>query len=161
MSRGFLRIFVPEMKRPLIHRLFSIWLALLVLTASVGLAVQQHTCRVSGLQTAAVIFTPAQHGCPPPAAEQAEAHTTGKALVKASCCEFGAHFHKLDVPSSELTWVKSLVPAVAPAWLAAVEWPNAPMALLLKGAARWHAGDTSPPLRAGRTLLAFVCTLVV
>ncbi|WP_088842992.1 hypothetical protein [Hymenobacter gelipurpurascens] len=149
------------MKRSLTHRLFSAWLALLVLTASVGLTVQQHTCRVSGLQTASVIFAPAHHGCPPPTAEHTDAHATGKALVKASCCEFGAHFHKLDAPSPELTWVKTLVPAFSPAWLPAQEWPSAPAAPLLQGAARWHAGDASPPLRAGRKLLTFVCTLVV
>ncbi|TGE08221.1 hypothetical protein [Hymenobacter fodinae] len=149
------------MKHPLTHRLFSAWLALLVLTASVGLTVQQHTCRVSGTHTAAVIFTPAHHGCPPPAAEQGGSHATPKAQVKSSCCEFGAHFHKLDSPSPELTWVKSLVPAVLPVWLSSSEWPSAPAAPLLKGAARWHAGDASPPLRAGRTLLTFVCTLIV
>jgi hypothetical protein len=149
------------MKRPLTHRIFSAWLALLVLTASVGLTVQQHTCRVSGTHTAAVIFAPAHHGCPAPAVEKAGSHATSKAQVKSACCEFGAHFHKLDAPSPELTWAKTLVPGFIPAWLAAPEWPSVPAAPLLNGASLWHAGDTSPPLRAGRTLLTFVCTLIV
>ncbi|UPL50107.1 HYC_CC_PP family protein [Hymenobacter sublimis] len=147
------------MKRPLLHRLFSTWLALLVLTTSVGLTVQQHTCRQSGSRTASVIFSPAQHTCPAP--KPATQQHAAKARLSKSCCEFGAHFHKLDTPSAELAWVKVLPPALAPAWPAATVWPAAPTAPLCQVAARWHATDSSPPPRAGRTLLTFVGVLIV
>ncbi|UYZ64829.1 hypothetical protein [Hymenobacter weizhouensis] len=151
------------MKRPLLHRLFSAWLALLVLTASVGLTVQQHTCRVSGRHTASIVFAPHEHGCPP--AQAAASHATaaaGKTQVAGACCEFGAHFHKLDAPSAELHWVKAPVPVLAPVWLDHTAWPQAPEPLrLLSGAARWHAADSSPPPRAGRALLTFVGVLIV
>lgn len=150
------------MKRPLSHRLFSFWLALLVLTTSVGLAVQQHTCQQSGKHTASVIFSPARHGCPAPRpATTPDAHQTGKAQLTKACCEFGAHFHKLDAPSAELAWVKAPVPALLPAWPAATVWPTVPGAPAQQLAARWHAADSSPPPRAGRVLLTFVGVLIV
>ncbi|MBX0290559.1 hypothetical protein K3G63_08930 [Hymenobacter sp. HSC-4F20] len=149
------------MKRPLLHRLFSIWLALLVLTTSVGLTVQQHTCRESGKHTAAIIFSPAHHGCPASKPAGHDSHQTGKAQLKKACCEFGAHFHKLDAPSAELAWVKAPVPALMPAWPAATVWPSVPTTPQLRAELRWYAADSSPPLRAGRTLLTFVSVLVV
>ncbi|MCA8829324.1 HYC_CC_PP family protein [Hymenobacter pini] len=148
------------MKRPLLHRLFSFWLALLVLTSSVGLTVQQHTCRQSGRHTAAVVFSPARHGCPPPQAAQHASHQTGKAQFTKACCEFGAHFHKLDVPSAHLAWVKAPLPTLLP------QWPTSPVWLVVEvtpalAPQGWHASDSSPPLRAGRQLLTFVGVLVV
>ncbi|WP_426490898.1 hypothetical protein [Hymenobacter sp. 102] len=148
------------MKRPLLHRLFSFWLALLILTSSVGLTVQQHTCRQSGRHTAAVIFSPIRHGCPPPRAIQHNSHQTSKAQLPKSCCEFGAHFHKLDAPSAELCWLTYPLPTVLPQWPASPVWPIVAAAPV--GAPQgWHASDSSPPLRAGRQLLTFVGVLVV
>lgn len=150
------------MKRPLLHRLFGIWLALLVLTTSVGLAVQQHTCRESGKHTASVIFSPTRHGCPPPKpAAHHDSHQTNKAQLTKACCEFGAHFHKLDAPSAELAWVKAPAATLMPAWPAATVWPSVPPTPLRLAEARWHAADSSPPLRAGRELLTFVGVLIV
>ncbi|WP_188556647.1 HYC_CC_PP family protein [Hymenobacter glacieicola] len=147
------------MKRPLLHRLFSTWLALLVLTSSVGLTVQQHTCRQSGSRTTSVIFSPARHKCPAP--QPATAHHSAKAQLTKSCCEFGAHFHKLDAPSAELAWVKVPPVALAPAWPAVTGWPAVSATPLGQVAARWHAADSSPPARAGRALLTFVGVLIV
>ncbi|WP_460612518.1 HYC_CC_PP family protein [Hymenobacter seoulensis] len=146
------------MKRPLLHRLFSFWLALLVLTSSVGLTVQQHVCRQSGKHTATVIFSPAEHGCP---ASVATDHATNNAQIKKACCEFGAHFHKLDTPSAKLSWVKAPVPVLAPLTDATTSWPTLPPVPLLVAAARWYASDTSPPPLAGRDLLTFVGVLIV
>ncbi|RYU79403.1 HYC_CC_PP family protein [Hymenobacter persicinus] len=146
------------MKRPILHRLFSAFLALLVLTSSVGLAVQQHTCRSSGHSTAAVIFSTPHHGCPAPTAAT---HDT-KAQVKAACCDFSAHFHKLDASASDVSWAKHLAPAfVAVLPGPALGWQPLGTARLLAQAPAWQASDSSPPPRGGRTLLAFVCTLVV
>ncbi|AHJ96760.1 hypothetical protein [Hymenobacter swuensis] len=145
------------MKRPLLHRFCSFWLALLVLTSSVGLTVQQRTCRQSGRHTAGVAFSPARHGCPAP---QPLAHHTNKAQFTKPCCEFGAHFHKLDAPSAQLNWVHAPLPALLPGWPTAPAWRAMPAAQVAAPAA-WHAADSSPPLRAGRTLLTFVGVLVV
>lgn len=147
------------MKRPLLHRLFSVWLALLVLTSSVGLAVQQHLCLQSGQRSTDVIFQPASHGCPP--TEVAGGSTKAEAvhLVK-SCCEFGAHFHKLDASSAQLSWVKVSAPALLPAWPAA-PFPAYKAAALRQLAPRWYAADSSPPPLGGRALLTRVGVLVV
>ncbi|WP_188815117.1 hypothetical protein [Hymenobacter cavernae] len=146
------------MKRPLAHRLFSGFLALLVLTASVGLTVLRHTCSQSGHTTTAVIFSTPHHGCP--TAAQTPKHSTS-AHLKGACCDFKAHFHKLDASSSAVSLVKSLVPDFTGAWLPTTAWPLVPTAPSVAQAAPWHASDSSPPPRAGRTLLAFVCTLVI
>lgn len=147
------------MKRPLLHRLFSVWLALLVLTSSVGLAVQQHLCRQSGQRTTDIIFQSARHGCPPtPVA--AGLHQDGKAHLTKSCCEFGADFHKLDTASAQLALVKVPAPALLPAWPAA-PFPAFKAVTLHQPAARWYAADSSPPPLGGRALLTRVGVLVV
>ncbi|WP_152981436.1 HYC_CC_PP family protein [Hymenobacter sp. AT01-02] len=150
------------MKRPLLHRLFSVWLALLVLASSVGLTVQQHTCRQSGQHTTAIIFSPARHGCPPTTAPNLPASSRNtKAQLTKSCCEFGAHFHKLDASTVDGTWAKAPLPPLALHWPVAFSWAALAVSTALPGTEKWHAGDTSPPLRAGRALLFFVCTLIV
>ncbi|RSK47009.1 HYC_CC_PP family protein [Hymenobacter rigui] len=148
------------MKRPLLHRLFSFWLALLVLTSSVGLTVQQHTCRQSGRHTASVVFSPVRHGCPAPPVAKHSSHQTGTTRLAKACCEFGAHFHKLDAPSAKLVVTKIPAPLAVPTWPAAPVWPVA-AAPRLSVRPQWHATDSSPPPRAGRQLLVFVGVLVV
>ncbi|MCB2377834.1 hypothetical protein LGH70_09595 [Hymenobacter sp. BT635] len=145
------------MKRPVLHRLFSGFMALLVLTASVGLTVLSHTCRSSGRSTASIIFSAPEHKCPPAAEAQQNSHLlSDKAQLKKSCCEFDAHFHKLDATAHALA--KHLVPSFTLALPPVASWvPFAPSHLLAQATA-WHASDSSPPLRAGRHLLAFVCT---
>jgi hypothetical protein len=159
---GLLRTFVV-MKRPLSHRLFSALLALLVLSASVGLTVQRHTCRESGQTTTAVVFSTPKHRCPAPArpTKALEHQHSTHARLKGACCDFQAHFHKLDVPAPELAWVKLLVPPFVADWLPTTPWPTLPAAPLVARAAAWHASDSSPPPRAGRELLTFIRMLVV
>ncbi|QDA59096.1 HYC_CC_PP family protein [Hymenobacter jejuensis] len=151
------------MKRPLSHRLFSAMLALLVLASSVGLTVLQHTCRESGRSTASVVFSTPHHRCPSPMSVASAGHTSAphKAQLKGACCDFSTHFHKLDSSSPQLAWVKSLVPDWVAVPLPATCWPALPPAAVVAQATRWYAADSSPPPRAGRLLLAFVCTLVV
>lgn len=149
------------MKRPLAHRLFSAWLALLVLTASVGLTVQQHVCRMSGQHTAQVVFAAPHHGCPAPMATAAPAQA-GKAQLKAACCDFKAFRHKLSAPTTDHTWSKAAVPVALALPAAPAAWLQVPKRTWLQPAAGWYASDTSPPGHpAGRALLTLVCTLVV
>ncbi|MBC6698122.1 hypothetical protein [Hymenobacter sp. BT190] len=149
------------MTRPLSHRLFSALLALLVLTASVGMAVLQHTCRQSGYHSTAVVFSTPEHRCPAAETKPEALLQPTKAQLKSTCCDFQAHLHKLDVPAPELTWVKLLpLPAIAD-WLPTTAWPTLFPAPLVAHAAVWHASDSSPPTRAGRQLLAFIQVLVV
>lgn len=149
------------MQRPLSHRLFSALLALLVLTASVGMAVLQHTCRQSGYRTTAVVFSTPQHRCPALANTPEATHSSGGTQLSSTCCDFQAHLHKLDVPAPELAWAKLLPPPLLADWLPAPAWPTLPPAPLVARAAAWHASDSSPPTRAGRQLLAFIHVLVV
>jgi hypothetical protein len=155
-------IFAFEMKRPLSHRLFSALLALLVLSASVGLTVQRHTCRESGQTTAAVVFSTPKHRCPAPKSTKSVGHQhSTQAKLKSACCDFQAHFHKLDAPSPELAWVKLLTPPFVADWLPNASWPTLPSAPVVAHAAAWYASDSSPPPRAGRELLTFIQVLVV
>lgn len=149
------------MKRPLFHRLFSVWLALLVLTASVGMTVQQHVCRESGSRTTSVVFTTPQHRCPAPKPASGQHTHSKQAKLKAACCEFSAHLHKLDAPTPELTWAKLLPAPFVAVCEPTFSWTAFPPALLVAQAEAWHAADSSPPLRAGRTLLTFIGVLVV
>lgn len=154
--------FVPLpllMKRPLLHRLFSVWLALLVLTSSVGLAVRQHLCHQSGQRTTDVIFQPTRHGCPPTPVANGP-HQDDKAHLAKSCCEFGAHFHKLDTSLVQLSWAKVPAPALLPGWPAA-PFPARKAAAFCQPASRWYAADSSPPPLGGRALLTRVGVLVV
>ncbi|MBC8083940.1 MAG: hypothetical protein H7Z21_12075, partial [Hymenobacter sp.] len=89
------------MKRPLSHRLLSTLLALLVLTASVGMTVQRHVCRQSGSRTASVVFTTPRHRCPAPEPTANTRAHSGQKQLKAACCDFSAHLHKLDAPTPE------------------------------------------------------------
>ncbi|TGE29509.1 hypothetical protein [Hymenobacter metallicola] len=148
------------MKCSLLQRFFSGFMALLVLTTSVGLTVQSHTCRSSGHRTAAIIFSAPQHNCPPPAeAEQPTFHQpAGQAQVKQACCDFGTHLHKLTAATPSLEQTKLLVPNFLLAWLPPLVRPELVLAAWLSRPALWHASNSSPPPRAGRAMLAFVCT---
>ncbi|AYA36974.1 hypothetical protein D3Y59_07840 [Hymenobacter oligotrophus] len=152
-------------KRSLFLRLTSLWLALLVLTSSVGLTVQQHTCFASGQTQRAVVLTP-HHVCAPKAdvADAASCNKpapVAKAEVKDGCCDFSAHHHKVDTSASAGPLLKVVTPALL-AVLPQPMWaPQAPAVAAVAPQLTWHAGDTSPPLRAGRALLAFKCTLNV
>ena len=140
------------------RRLVSLLLAVLVLTASVGLSVQRHTCRMSGRSKVAV-SVPGQlalRGCTGQLAP-------AKPVAKDNCCDFSSHLHKLSAPAHELA-AKVLLPGpLLAVWPAAeLDWPVAPSVMALESSApRWFAADSSPPPRGGRGLLAFVCTLVV
>lgn len=149
------------MQHPLPHRLLSALLALLVLTASVGMAVLQHTCHLSGYRTTAVVFSTPQHRCPAPEPTPETTHHSTKAQLSSACCDFQAHLHKLDAPAPELTWAKLLPPLLVADWLPATAWPMLLPAPLVARATAWHASDSSPPPRAGRQLLAFIQVLVV
>ncbi|WP_046246956.1 hypothetical protein [Hymenobacter terrenus] len=139
------------------RRLVSLLLAVLVLTASVGLSVQRHTCRISG-RSKVEVSVPGQmalRGCNGQLAPP-------RPVVKDNCCDFSSHLHKLSAPAHELG-AKILMPLpLLAAWLPEMPWPTAPlvMAVEVQGP-RWFAADSSPPPRGGRELLAFVCTLVV
>lgn len=151
--------------RSLLLRLGSLWLALLVLTASVGLTVQQHTCRVSGQTQRAVVLTP-HHGCAPagmptgPAGCKQPAPLK-KTSLKAACCEFSAHHHKVDAPAHDLALGKVPVPAFVAVLPTVPAWPQPVTASVAAEARVLHAADSSPPPLAGRALLTFVCVLVV
>jgi len=152
------------MKRPLSHRLFSALLSLLVLTSSVGLTVQQHTCRMSGKTQRAVVLTP-RHACAPKdvAAEagcKKQHLNKEQATVKKACCAFSAEHHKVDA-SSHFDFAKVKVPALIAVLPAAVWHPQPTVAVVAEPQLVLHGSDSSPPPRAGRELLAFVCTLVV
>lgn len=141
----------------LFRRLVSLLLAVLVLTSTVGLTVQRHTCRISG-RSKVEVSVPGQlalRGC---VGQLAPATS----VAKDNCCDFSSHLHKLSAPAHELA-AKVLVPAPLLAVLVPeMTWPVAPAAVAQgTEGPRWFAADSSPPPRGGRTLLAFVCRLVV
>ena len=139
------------------RRLVCLLLAVLVLTASVGLTVQRSTCRMSGRSTVDVLLAGqlAQRGC------GSQLVPTGP-ILKDNCCDHSSHLHKLSTPAHELA-AKILMPVpLLAVFTVTVVWPfviaeEAPVT----GAPHWFAADSSPPPRGGRELLAFVCTLVV
>ncbi|WP_345224087.1 hypothetical protein [Hymenobacter koreensis] len=149
-------------KHSLVVRLFSLWLALLVLTASVGLTVQQHTCNLSGKTQRAVVLTP-HHGCAQPATKAGACKQTAAKAAAADdeCCEFSADHKKVDPPASG-HFAKVALPTLVAIVPAPAVWSPAPAPVLAaSNQLVLHAADASPPPRAGRALLAFVCTLVV
>lgn len=140
------------------RRLVSLLLAVLVLAASVGLTVQRHTCRLSGRSQVAVAV-PGQWALGGCAGQLAPL----RPVVKDNCCDFSSHVHKLSASAQELG-TNVLIPApMLAAWLPEATWAIAAPAVLQDAARapRWFAADSSPPLRGGRELLAFVCALVV
>ncbi len=140
------------------RRLLSLVLAVLVLTASVGLTVQRHTCRLSGhSQVALSVSGPrALRGC-----DEDEQLAPAPLLQPDRCCDFSSHLHKLTTPAHKLA-AKVLVPAppLLVLWLPAPTWAPVAQAHIhpLPG---WFAADSSPPPLGGRALLAWACTLVV
>ncbi|GAB3841572.1 hypothetical protein [Hymenobacter jeollabukensis] len=150
-------------QRSLLLRLTSLWLALLVLTASVGLTVQQHTCHLSGRTQRAVVLTP-HHGCAPAGMTVAGCQRPAplkQPSVKDGCCEFSAHHHKVDASAHDLGLGKVPVPALVAVLPPAPMWPQPAAAAVAAQTRILHAADASPPARAGRALLTFVCVLVV
>ncbi|KAA9339104.1 hypothetical protein F0P96_00255 [Hymenobacter busanensis] len=150
-------------KHSLVFRLFSLWLALLVLTSSVGLTVQQHTCHISGQTQRAVVLTP-RHSCAPPKAAapgcKPAAVAARSTAVQDGCCAFSVQQHKMDAFGSVLL-AKVPVPALVAVLPKAAWAPVATAAVCGSPQAVFYATDASPPPLAGRALLAFVCTLVV
>ncbi len=141
-----------------LRRLVGLLLAVLVLTASVGLTVQRHTCRISG-RSRVEIAVPGQLAFRGYTGQLAPA----RPIAQDNCCDFSSHLHQLSAPALELV-AKVLLPVpVFVAWQpAGIAWPVPPRAGALQIAApRWFAADSSPPARGGRGLLAFACTLVV
>ncbi|UOQ96232.1 hypothetical protein MUN81_13330 [Hymenobacter sp. 5317J-9] len=145
------------MQHSRIRRSLCVVLAVLVLITSVGLTVQRLTCRMSGRSTVAVSMAgPAElRGCTADMAPAAPA-------AKDNCCDFSKQLHKLSSPAHELA-AKILVPT--PQFAAVLPEHPRPLAgafvARFSREPRWMAADASPPPKAGRTLLAFVCKLVV
>ncbi|AWM35225.1 hypothetical protein [Hymenobacter nivis] len=142
--------------RSLAHRIVSLWLAVLVLTASVGLTVEQHTCRFSGRSRANLALL----GAAPRRCYGA----TAPPRIKDNCCEFSSHWHKLTAPAHAHALEKVPVPGpLLAAWLPGAAWPQLPVSEAARGTAgpRWFAADASPPPRGGRALLRWVGKLVV
>lgn len=137
---------------PLPHRLVSTVLALLVLAASVGLPVQQRTCRLSGRSTARITWqAPALGSSTEGLANQPQSRP-GR-----GCYRYRLHLHQLATPAPALA-VAKLLPA-APSGLALP-----PVSGGLRGAASpalatgadltWSTTRRAPPPRpAGRVLL--------
>lgn len=141
------------------RRLVSFVLAVLVLTASVGLTVQRQTCRMSGRSQVAVAV-PSQGARPGCAGQRLPARPT----VQDDCCDFSSHLHQLSAPAHEqelAAHVLGPAPLLA-GWLPAAVWPAGPRLVVLAASGqRWFAADSSPPPWGGRGLLVFACTLVV
>ncbi|MGI4885106.1 MAG: hypothetical protein ACRYFR_09125 [Janthinobacterium lividum] len=142
--------------RPLAHRIVSLWLAALVLTASVGLTVERHTCRFSGRSRAGLaLLGPAPRGC---------YGATAPLRIKDNCCDFSSHLHKLTAPAHAHAFEQVPVPGpLLAAGLPALAWPSSPVfgASGSTAGPRWFAADASPPPRGGRALLSWVGKLVV
>ena len=140
-----------------LHHLVSLLLAVLVLTASVGLTVQRSTCRMSGRSTVDVLLAGqnTQRGC-------GGLLVPSWPILKDNCCDHSSHLHKLSAPAHELA-AKVLVPVpLLAVFTVAVVWPFVVAEEVPKtGGPHWFAADSSPPPRGGRGLLVFVCTLVV
>ncbi|MDB5236295.1 MAG: hypothetical protein JWR44_3288 [Hymenobacter sp.] len=142
----------------LFRRFVSLLLAVLVLTASVGLTVQRHTCRITGRSKVGMSVTGQanQLGCGSQLAPVAPS-------AKDNCCDFSSHLHKLSVPAHQLAG-KVLVPSppLLAIWMAPMVWSmKLVVPAVVAAAPQWFAADSSPPPLGGRVLLAFVCTLVV
>ena len=138
------------------RRIVSLWLAALVLTASVGLTVERHTCRFSGRSRASLALL----GAGPRSCYGALAPPR----AKDGCCDFSRHLHKLTAPAHEQAFGKVLVPGpLLAAWLPGAVGPRVPRRPAQAGAAgpRWFAADASPPPLGGRALLRWAGKLVV
>lgn len=139
------------------RRFVSLMLAVLVLTASVGLTVQRHTCRMSG-RSKVDVTVPGRaplRGCN-------NELVPAKTIAKDNCCDTSSQLHKLSAPAHDQV-TKVLVPVpVLVAWAPELTWPQRPLATVLPGVGpRWFAADSSPPPLGGRELLEFVCTRIV
>ncbi|MVN78059.1 hypothetical protein GO988_17150 [Hymenobacter sp. HMF4947] len=154
------------MLRPLPHRLLSALLALLVLATSVGLTAERHRCRISGRSTVALSLP----GLAPPSDEAPTPAKPGRPCSKrraTGCCDVSHSQHKLNAqaPAASLAkWLPNPPPSLPPALLPTPLWAGQLVATPLAAAvAVGTAANSSPPgvPRAGRVLLARICTLIV
>lgn len=154
------------------HRFLSALLALLVLATSVGLTAELHRCRISGRSTVALSL-PGLSGpdeeTPSPGKPGRPCGNHRSALAKrraSGCCDISHSQHKLNAQSAAGTtkWLPE-APHFLPLALPPVPaWAGRPTSAPLAAAvAVGTAANSSPPgvPRAGRVLLAHVCTLVV
>ena len=140
---------------PYRHRLLSALLALLVLATSVGLTAERHHCRISGRSTEQLSL---------PGQRTVAGQACGKRRTM-GCCDISHVQHKLNAQSSVgfTKWLPAPL-LLAPALLPTPTWAGGVVAAPLATAvAVGTAANGSPPgvPRAGRVLLALVCTLVV
>ncbi len=150
--------------RPLPYRVLSALLALLVLATSVGLTAERHRCRISGRSTVELSlpgFSPKDDvgATTKPGRPCGKRRATG-------CCDVSHLQHKLNTqtPAASLAKWLPAPPLLPPALLPEPVWPGpASAARPVPAVAVGYAANSSPPgqCRAGRVLLAFVCTLVV
>ncbi len=153
------------MPRPLLHRLLSALLALLVLATSVGLTAERHRCRISGRSTVTLSLPGLAH-----ADANTEAGKTNRPCGKrrmSGCCDVSHSQHKLNAQSTTAgvaKWLPDAPQLMPPALLPTPIWMGLPLATpLAASVAIGTAANSSPPgaPRAGRVLLTLVCTLVV
>lgn len=153
--------------RPVLLRLLSLALALLVLATSVGLTSERHRCRLSGRSTV-VLRLPGLA----PAAEAVASRLPGRPTLpcgqrRRGCCDISHAQHKLNAqsPAASLDkWLPTPPVALPLAVLPVAAWTGLapegpqPLAPVLRGAT-----GSSPPgsPRAGRRLLVSEGKLVV
>ncbi|RZK62494.1 MAG: hypothetical protein EOO59_02410 [Hymenobacter sp.] len=154
------------MPHPLPHRLLSALLALLVLATSVGLTAERHRCRISGRSTTTLSLPGLARTDQDGAATGQPDRPCGKRRTS-GCCDISHAQHKLNAQSATAgatKWLPDAPHLLPPALLPAPAWAGLPVAApLAASVAVGAAANSSPPgaPRAGRVLLALVCTLVV
>ena len=147
------------MKTPLL-RFLHVFMAVVVLLSSMGFGLVEHSCQLRGKRIYSVYN--AQPGCPFCKAK-ANAGTEMPTVTRTDCCKDKARYSKVDTASSLsqllAKFIKHLTEAVG-AGAAAV------FVALFNGlfgpAAHVPVAEyVSPPPLSGRTLLAFVQTLLI
>lgn len=143
------------MKR-ILHQTLCLLMACIVLITSTGFGLVEHSCMMRGKKVTLAVVAEASHcqGCP----DQKQTMTANKPVVKkTACCQDDQRYENVSFTSSISQLLAKFVKSVTDLalsglqqffdWLLQVLLPSESIAL---------AADSSPPLRSGRTLLAFV-----
>lgn len=144
------------MKNPL-QKYFTLFMACVVLVASTGFGLIEHSCMMRGKSVQLAALSKACKGCPVSKKEATDQKTP--VIKKTDCCKDDASFEKVDVVSSASQLVAKILKSLADGVFSAVRFTFTRLVEWLAPSSGSSSSAVSfSSLFHGRSMLSFVQT---
>lgn len=144
------------MKNPL-QKYFTLFMACVVLVASTGFGLIEHSCMMRGKSVQLASLSKACKGCPVSKKETTDRKTP--VIKKTDCCKDEASFEKVDVVSSASQLVAKILKSLTAGVFSAVKFTFTLLTEWLLPSSNSSASAVSfSSLYHGRSMLSFVQT---